>query len=138
VHLVDSSTLIAILTDETSAEWAENTLNRLRPMGGVFINQIVFSEICALFDSAREAEDLLSGVVERVALNWHSAWPAGRAYRLYKSRGGKKPRMLPDFLIAAHADSLGWALITNNPSDVRNYFPNLKLISPSSPRTTGH
>jgi predicted nucleic acid-binding protein len=130
VHLVDSSTLIAILTDEMSAGWAENTLDKLRPRGGVFINQIVFSEICALFDSAQEAENLLAGVVERVELNWQSAWPAGKAYQLYKSRGGKKPRMLPDFLIAAHADSLGWTLITNNPRDVRNYFPNLKMISP--------
>ena len=130
MHLVDSSTLIAILTDEMSAGWAENTLDRLRPRGGVFINQIVFSEICALFDSAPEADNLLAGVVERVELNWQSAWPAGKACRLYKSRGGKKPRMLPDFLIAAHADSLGWTLITNNPRDVRSYFPNLKMISP--------
>jgi predicted nucleic acid-binding protein len=38
--------------------------------------------------------------------------------------------MLPDFLIAAHADSLGWTLITNNPRDVRSYFPNFKMISP--------
>jgi predicted nucleic acid-binding protein len=130
VHLVDSSTLIAFLTDEASAEGAENTLDQLRPQGGVFVNPIVFSEIRALFDSAREAEDLLAGVVERVALNWPSAWLAGKACRLYKSRGGKKSRMLPDFLIAAHADSLGWTLITNNPGDVRNYFPNLKIVCP--------
>ena len=130
MHLIDSSTLIALLTDESTADWAEKTLDQLRPLGGVFINQIVFAEICALFDTEKAAEELLSGVVDRVELNWNSAFPAGKAFRLYKTRGGKKPRMLPDFLMAAHADSLGWSLVTNNPADVTNYFPKLKIVSP--------
>ena len=122
--------MIALLTDELTAEWVEHTLNSLRPAGGVFINQIVFSEICALFASEMEAEELLRDVVERMDLPWASCWPAGKCYRLYKTRGGKKPRMLPDFLIAAHADALGWSLVTNNPDDVRGYFPKLKIIYP--------
>ena len=130
MHLVDSSTLIALLTDEETADWAQKTLDDARPAGGVFINQIVFSEICALFDSETEVNALLNGVVDFIELNWQCAFPAGKAYRLYKSRGGKKPRMLPDFLIAAHAVSLGWTLVTNNSADVRHYFPNLKILHP--------
>lgn len=130
MHLVDSSALIALLTDELTADWVEQTLNARRALGGVFINQIVYAELCALFDSEAEASAALREVVERVELNWISGFPAGKAYRLYKRRGGRKARMLPDFLIAAHAHSLGWALITNDPADVRSYFPGLKVISP--------
>jgi len=131
MHLVDSSALIALLTDEATAGWVEDALNAHRRLGGVFINQIVYAELCALFDSEAEASAALREIVERVELNWMSAFPAGKAYRVYKRRGGRKARMLPDFLIASHANSLGWALITNDPGDVRSYFPKLKLICPS-------
>ncbi len=130
MNLVDSSTLIALLTDEATADWAEETLNTRRRLGGVFINQIVFAEICALFDSEEDASEKLRGVVGRVDLPWACSYTAGTAYRIYKTRGGSKPRMLPDFLIAAHAASLGWSLVTNNPKDVKNYFPGLKLVRP--------
>lgn len=134
MHLVDSSSILSILLDDDASVWAESTLARLRPVGGVFINQIVFSEICSFADSQEDAGNLIGKLVENLPLNWECAFPAGKAYRLYKSRGGPKPRMLPDFLIAAHADSLGWALVTNNPRDVRNYFPNLKVIHPRARR----
>jgi predicted nucleic acid-binding protein len=130
MHLVDSSSIIAILTAEDSGPWLRDKLDELRPLGGVFINQIVFAETCAMARSQQEASEWLEGLVERVSLNWECSFPAGSAYRLYKERGGKKPRMLPDFLIAAHAASLGWSLVTNNPADVRSYFPTLKIISP--------
>ena len=130
MHLVDSSALIALLTDEATAGWVEATLNTRRTLGGVFINQIVYAEICALFDSEQEAAENLRDVVERIDLNWAAAFPAGKSYRLYTSRGGRKTRMLPDFLIASHASSLGWSLITNDPDDVRGYFPQLNLIHP--------
>jgi predicted nucleic acid-binding protein len=130
MHLVDSSALVALLTDERTADWVENTLNSRRKLGGVFINQIVFSEICALFNSEAEVFAKLRDVVERADLTWSATFPAGKAYRLYKSRGGRKPRMLPDFLIAAHAKALGWTLITNNAADVKNYFPGLSVLEP--------
>jgi predicted nucleic acid-binding protein len=130
MHLVDTSALIALLTDEDTAGWVEETFNARRQLGGVFINQIAYSELCALFDSEAEASAALRDIVERADLNWNCAFPAGTAYRLYKTRGGRKPRMLADFLIAAHAHSLGWSLITHDPGDVRSYFPRLQLIFP--------
>lgn len=130
MHLVDSSTLYAILLGEASGEWARAKLEELRAVGGVFINQIVYSEICAFAKSEAEADQVLAPLVGRVNLPWKAGFPAGKAYKRYKSRSGKNQRMLPDFLIAAHADALGWALLTNNPGDVRGYFPNLKVIHP--------
>lgn len=130
MHLVDSSVLYSILLGEKSGSWSKAKLNGLRAAGGAFINQIVYSEMCAFAESEKEADDVLAPLVSRVDLPWTATFPAGQAFKLYRNRGGKKQRMLPDFLIAAHAAVLGWALVTNNANDVRNYFPNLKIISP--------
>jgi hypothetical protein len=54
MHLVDSSTLYSILLGESEGSWAHATLNRLRPLGGVFINQIVFSESAPLLNPNRK------------------------------------------------------------------------------------
>lgn len=62
MHLVDSSALIALLTDEVTADWVEQTLNTRRALGGVFINQVVYAELCALFDSEAEASVALREV----------------------------------------------------------------------------
>jgi predicted nucleic acid-binding protein len=130
MHLVDSSILYSILLGEKSGEWARAKLSQLRSVGGVFINQIVFFEMCAFAESEQEAEDVLSPLVSRVDLPWSCAFPAGKAFKRYKLRGGPKKRMLADFLIAAHADALGWKLVTNSGSDIRSYFPELEIICP--------
>lgn len=130
MHLIDSSIILAVLTGTPAGVWARAKLESLQSVGGVFINQIIYSETCTLAESRAEADEWLTGLVQFVALNWECAYPAGQAYRLYKARGGKKSRMLPDFLIAAHAQSMGWKLMTNNAADVTGYFPALKIISP--------
>jgi predicted nucleic acid-binding protein len=130
MHLVDSSVLYSILLGEKSGQWALAKLDDLRSVGGVFINQIIYSEMCAFAESEEEAETVLSPLVSRVDFPWHAAFPAGRAFKLYRKRGGRKNRMLPDFLIAAHADVMGWKLVTNNARDIQSYFPELDIISP--------
>jgi Predicted nucleic acid-binding protein, contains PIN domain len=130
MHLVDSSIIIAILTGEKNAADLFATLKELRAAGGAFVNQIVFSETTALADSEEQAEKWLRPLADRHDLPWKACFPAAQAFRLYRTRGGKKERMLPDFLIAAHADAMGWKLFTNNAADIRNYFPRLKILTP--------
>ena len=56
---------------------------------------------------------------------------AGQAYKKYRSRGGAKANVLPDFLIGAVAETEGVPLLTANSSDYSGYFPNLQLIAPT-------
>ena len=37
---------------------------------------------------------------------------------------------LPDFFIGAHAEVMGWTVITNDTGRLRTYFPQVKLEQP--------
>ena len=55
---------------------------------------------------------------------------AGKAHRRYRSRGGTRTGVLPDFFIGAHAAVMGWPLLTRDARRYRTYFPALDLIAP--------
>jgi Predicted nucleic acid-binding protein, contains PIN domain len=57
---------------------------------------------------------------------------AGRVFGRYRSAGGKRESILPDFLIGAHAAVLGVPLLTRDVRRYRSYFPSLELITPDT------
>ncbi len=56
---------------------------------------------------------------------------AGRAHRSYRQRGGVRQTILPDFLIAGHAEVLGASLMTRD-RRLASYFPSLSFITPET------
>ena len=61
-----------------------------------------------------------------------NAFLAGRAFNLYRQRGGSKERTLPDFFIGAHAAVRGYTVLTRDPAGYRTYFPDLDIIAPDT------
>jgi predicted nucleic acid-binding protein len=65
-----------------------------------------------------------------------AARPAAAAFATYldrcKAQGVARASQtpLPDFLIGAHCEAEGLALVTRDPERVRSYFPRVKLITP--------
>jgi predicted nucleic acid-binding protein len=57
---------------------------------------------------------------------------AGKAFVLYRRRGGAKTNVLPDFLIGAQAAVLGYPILTRDIRNYRGYFPTVTLISPDA------
>jgi hypothetical protein len=55
---------------------------------------------------------------------------AGKAFLLYRRRGGTRQTVLPDFFVGAHAMVAGYELLTRDPARYRTYFPQLHLIAP--------
>lgn len=79
--------------------------------------------------------------VQRATLHVHwdtteAIWQmTGRAYSAYarrraKSGGGPPRRLLADFLIGAHALSLGASLVTLDDTHYRQAYPTLPLVVP--------
>ena len=56
---------------------------------------------------------------------------ASRAYRTYRKQGGKRTRILADFLIGAHAQKQATRLLSRDRGFYRKLFPSLNLYDPS-------
>ena len=135
--LVDTNVLIDVLSiDPVWFDWSAASLERQGDVGPVFINEIVFAELCAQVDSEGELEQALAELnVTLVRTPMQALFIAGKAYRRYRAAGGIRTGVLPDFFIGAHAAIAGYRLLTRDAARYRTYFPRLSSIAPGS---TGH
>jgi hypothetical protein len=127
--LVDTSVLLDVLLE--GAEHGEESARRLaRALGAgpVLINDIIAAELAPTFDDEQllwstlgEAQIQL-GPYPRPAI-----YATGRAFLRYRRRGGARSRILPDFLIGAHALVSGARLLTRDQGFYRDYFPRLRF-----------
>lgn len=100
--------------------------------GSLVICEVVVAEIVPV---------LVTNSVHEFLADWHlafrpssaeSAALAGRMFRRCLERGGKRGRVVPDFLIAAHAQLHADGLLARDRGYYRDYFQDLKLIDPSA------
>jgi predicted nucleic acid-binding protein len=63
-------------------------------------------------------------------LPFEAAFLAGKAFKIYRQRGGAKHAPLPDFYIGAHAMVRGYRLLTRDTARFRTYFPKLEVTGP--------
>lgn len=95
------------------------------------INPIVYAELAPAFPSEQDLNEWLDHeVFERLPLPYAAGWLAAQAYKEYRSRGGSRNRLLPDFYIGAHAEVTGLTIVTRDMSHYRAYFPSVPLIAP--------
>lgn len=60
---------------------------------------------------------------------------AAAAWQQYRSDGGTRQRLVPDFLVGAHAITCTDALLTRDRGFQRRYFPDLVIYDPATPET---
>ena len=129
--LVDTNVLLDVLgADPYFGERSKAALANCAATGVLVINPIIFAEVGVVIDSLEELNTLLPEILfRRDPIPWEAAFLAGRAFRRYKQAGGKKCRMLADFLIGAHAAVAGFALLSRDRGYL-HYF-NMELLDPS-------
>lgn len=134
VTLVDTNILLDVLTDDPVwADWSQRQLEVAALKGRLLINPVVYAELSVRFvriedlDLVIEEADFMLEELPRAAL-----FLAGKAFLRYRSVGGTKTGVLPDFFIGAHAAVSGRALLTRDVSRYRAYFPIVQLIAPES------
>jgi predicted nucleic acid-binding protein len=131
--LVDSNVIIDILEDSAWAAWAERRILSLVEHGKLVINQIIISETAIYFSNVAQLDRSLAGLrISREDLPWEAAIKGGLAHSAYRRAGGQRDRVLPDFLIGAHANLRGYSIITRDANRYRNYFPDLDIIAPDT------
>jgi predicted nucleic acid-binding protein len=132
VTLVDSNVLLDLVTDDPNwSEWSLAHLEEAALAGPVFINDIVYAETSIRYDRMEDLDAMLAETMIEIAPTPRSAlFLAGKAFRRYRSAGGARSGVLPDFFIGAHAAVEGWPLLTRDAGRYRSYFPRLTLIAP--------
>jgi hypothetical protein len=99
--------------------------------GSVSISILVYAEIASNFPSRSRANDFLQLLDCRVEpMEETTAFLAGQLFQQYKQRGGTRTRILPDFLIAAHAQLHTDRILSRDKRFFQANFPKLKAISP--------
>jgi len=130
--LVDTNVLLDLVTNDPRwAGWSQEQLDFAAARDEVAINDIVYAELSIGYSRIEELDDLIRGTklisapIPRAAL-----FLAGKAFRRYRSTGGTRTGILPDFFLGAHAVVSQSALITRDTGRYRTYFPAITLIAP--------
>jgi len=131
--LVDTNVLIDIVSDDPLwAEWSQRRLAAAATQDQLAINDIVYAELSVRYATIEELDamlrdaQLVSVPIPRTAL-----FLAGKAFQRYRTAGGVKTGVLPDFFIGAHAVVSDSVLVTRDAARYPTYFPGIKLIAPN-------
>jgi predicted nucleic acid-binding protein len=134
VIAVDSSVLLDVLTEDPRfAQASEASIGDALSMGDVVICDAVVAEVQTMLDTRDTAMDALTALgIRYLATTEQAAVRAGHMQRRFRDRGGRRERVVADFLIGAHALLQCSALVTRDAGFFRDYFKGLKVIIPKA------
>jgi len=132
--LIDTNVLVDLAVPSSNWHaWSRKRTIEAFDQGPVLINPIIYAEFSLRYRDIDEVDELLpEDAFYRENLPWPTAFAAAAAFRLYRTAGGGRERILPDFLIGAHAAIRGYSLLTRDVKGYRSYFPSVELISPET------
>lgn len=134
ITAVDSNVLIDIL--EPDPRFGRASAAALRDAishGGLIACDVVWAEVAARFPSAADAQRALALLtVAFSSVDEATALGAGAAWAEYRRRGGKRDRVVADFLIGSHARGHADRLLTRDRGFFRTYFADVDVVDPSA------
>ncbi len=132
ITAVDSNVILDLLT--ASAEHGSRSAGALRDAsagGALVASTVVWAEVAGAHDDPQSAAIKLDRLgIALVPDDRVVALLAGRVYRAYRLAGGTRRRILPDFLIGAHAITHADRLLTRDRGFYRSHFTRLTILEP--------
>ncbi|MDE2899475.1 MAG: type II toxin-antitoxin system VapC family toxin [Chloroflexota bacterium] len=129
ITAVDSNVLFDVFLED--AEFGQESLGRLRAynrLGSLIICDIAYAELVPRFsDQALLNEALRQLNLTISSIDTTIAYEAGLRWARYRRAGGPRNRVLPDFLIGAHALHRADALLTRDRGIFAGYFRDVRL-----------
>ena len=134
ITAVDTSVILDVLVDDPHyAAASETALRKARAEGKLVVCECVVAEIVPALTAPTAMEELLRDwALEYEPLTKEAAIAAGENFARYLKRGGQAKRVLPDFLIGAHAEKASDRLLARDRGYLRDYFSSLTLWDPSA------
>lgn len=129
---VDSSVLLDVIVDDVGfADRSEAALRAAAAAGSLTVCECVVAEIRPAFAPGQIEVFLGDWQLEFVPSTRESSVLAGEMFAAYlRRRRGRDVRVLPDFLIGAHAQVTSDRLLARDRGYYRDYFKKLPLLSP--------
>ena len=133
ITAVDTSVLIDVFgADARFGAPSANALRLSLNEGAVVACDVVWSETRGAFASDEAFLQALRALgIGFSALTEPAATLAGVTWKKYRAGGGKRERVIADFLIGAHAASQCDRLLTRDRGYYKKYFSGLAVIDPS-------
>ncbi len=131
ITAVDSNILLDLLTGSEHGPRSAAALRRAAADGALVASTAVWAEVIGAYDDPSTVTyrlDLLG--IDLVPDDREVAIEAGRVYRAYRTAGGTRRRILPDFLIGAHAQMHADRLVTRDRGFYRSHFGRLTILEP--------
>lgn len=130
ITFVDTNILLDVfLPDPEHGEKSARYLEKTFKEGSLIINEIIYAELAPHFANQNQLDSALATLgIRIVSLDQEVGYKAGIAWKQYRKSGGKRDRILSDFLIGAHTQVKADRLLTRDRGFYRKYFKGLKVI----------
>jgi predicted nucleic acid-binding protein len=126
---IDTNVLLDILIpNEEFYDASANALQSSADAGSLVICDLVYAELCVHFGNQRDCDQFLES--NDVHVHREAHFLASRVWRAYHKQGGKRARILADFLIASHAQKQASRLLSRDRGIYRTLFPSMMLYDP--------
>lgn len=133
ITAIDTNVLLDVLIPNEKYYGASvRALDDAASEGSLVICDLVYAELCIHFNTQRECDGFLkSGEIRVESLNREAYFLASRAWRAYRKQGGRRSRILADFLIGAHAQVQAARLLSRDRGFYRRLFSSLSVVDPA-------
>jgi predicted nucleic acid-binding protein len=130
ITAVDTSVLVDVFgADPRHGVGSAAALRRCLNEGALVVCCIVWAETRAAFAADEPFASAMHALgIGFSALNERATALAGANWKAYRAAGGKRDRVMADFLIGAHAFQQCDRLLTRDRGYYRRYFDGLSLV----------
>ena len=131
ITAVDTNILLDVfLPDKKFASGSSELLKLAYDEGALVICDIVYAELVPQFEKRSMLDSTLSTIsVSLSSIDKDVAFLAGERWKVYSKSGGKRKRIITDFLIGAHAMIKAERFLTRDRGFYKSYFSDIRIFS---------